>query len=85
MDLLKEIAALKEKIENAYDEAEKVELKKQLRDKELALSLTLERNRGRSYLLIVPCEDDFHLLRTSKFLYHHPCFMNAVRFDDNNT
>lgn len=47
VDRLKEIGELKEKIEAVSDDAERTELKKQLRDQELALAMIRERNRPR--------------------------------------
>lgn len=47
VDRLKEIGELREQIETAANEADKSKLKKLLSEKELALSLILERNKRR--------------------------------------
>lgn len=48
VELLKEIAELREKIKAANDPQEKQTLDKELRDKTLALSLILEKNKRKS-------------------------------------
>ena len=48
IERMKEIANLREKLQAATDEAETLALKKELRDKTLALSLILERNQRKS-------------------------------------
>lgn len=48
VERMKEIASLREKIESSANESEVLALKKQLRDKTLALSLILEKNKRKS-------------------------------------
>ena len=48
VERLKEIAELREKTRTAASSAEKAELEKMLRDKTLALSLILEKNKRKS-------------------------------------
>lgn len=48
VERLKEIAALREEIQTSTDENKALELKKELRDKSLALSLILEKNKQKS-------------------------------------
>ena len=48
VERLKEIAAIREKLQAVTDSEEKLALDKQLRDKTLALSLILEKNKRKS-------------------------------------